>query len=179
MYKTVLLGNVLPKADYDAAMKIRFWVWHFKGRFEEPHLCPKTPEEQERVGVYPLDKDLDTKLPEYKPAMFSILLHYFKLYHKEGVSRTEGIKRTTDMFWHSANDVMCFMHDNTVQVKELDTYVQIDELYDCFRRWFMSRNNGDRVMTKILFTEELQAIYTSQDIKAQGGLAGVRLRDGI
>jgi hypothetical protein len=178
MYKTVLLGNVLPKADYDAAMKIRFWVWHFKGRFEEPHLCPPTPEEQERLGIYPLDKDLDTKLPEYKPAMFSILLHYFKLYHKEGVSRTEGIKRTTDMFWHSANDVMCFMHDQTVQVRELDTYVQIDELYDSFRRWFMSRNNGDRVMTKILFMEELQAIYTTQDIKAQGGLAGVRLRDG-
>lgn len=178
MYKTVLLGNVLPKADYDAAMKIRFWVWHFKGRFEEAHLCPPTPAEQERLGVYPLDKDLDTKLPEYRPAMFAVLLHYFKLYHKEGVVRTEGIKRATDMFWHSANDVICFMHDQTVQLKELDTYVQIDELYDSFRRWFMSRNNGDRVMTKILFADELQAIYTTQDIKAQGGLAGVRLRDG-
>jgi len=178
MYKTVLLGNVLPKADYDMAMKIRFWVWHFKGRFAEPEECPSTPEEQERLGIYPLDKDLDNKIPEYKPAMLSILLHYYKLYHKEGVKRTPGIKKATDMFWNSANDVLCFMSEQTVVVDNLDTYVQTDELYDAFRRWFMSRNNGDRVMTKILFIEELQAIYTNQDLKAQGGLAGIRLRDG-
>lgn len=178
MYKTVLLGNVLPKADYDMAMKIRFWVWHFKGRFAEADECPSTPEEQERVGVYPLDKDLDNKIPEYKPAMLSILLHYYKLYYREGVKRTDGIKRATDMFWNSANDVLCFMSEQTITVKELDTYVQLDELYDAFRRWFMNRNNGERVMTKILFIEELQAIYTNQDLKAQGGLSGVRLRDG-
>ena len=111
--------------------------------------------------------------------MLSILLHYYKLYCKEGVKRTEGIRRATDMFWNSANDVLCFLSEQTVQTKELDTYVPIDDLYDAFRRWFMSRNNGERVMTKILFSDELDAIYTTQKIKEQGGLGGVRLRDGI
>jgi hypothetical protein len=30
-----------------------------------------------------------------------------------------------------------------------------------------------------LFSDELDAIYTTQKIKEQGGLGGVRLRDGI
>lgn len=179
MFKTVLLGNVLPKADYDMAMKIRFWVWHFKGRFADPDECPATLEEQERMGIYPLDKDLDNKIPEYKAAMLSIMLHYYKLYCKEGVRRTEGIRRATDMFWNSANDVLCFLSEQTIQTKEMETYVPVDDLYDGFRRWFMNRNNGDRVITKILFQDELEAIYTSQKIKEQGGVAGIRLRDGV
>jgi hypothetical protein len=179
MFKTVMLGNVLPKADYDMAMKIRFWVWHFAGRFADPEDCPKTLEEQERLGIYPLDKDLDNKIPDYKAAMLSIMLHYYKLYCKEGVRRTEGIRRATDMFWNSANDVLCFMSEQTVQIKDMDTYVSIDDLYDAFRRWFMNRNNGDRIVSKILFSEELEAIYVTQKVKAQGGIAGIRLRDGV
>jgi hypothetical protein len=57
--------------------------------------------------------------------------------------------------------------------------VNVDDLYDAFRRWFMNRNNGDRVISKILFQEELEAIYTTQNIKGQGGVAGIRLRDGV
>lgn len=182
MFKTVLLGNVLPKADYDMAMKIRFWVWWFKGRFAEESECPPTEEERERLGIYPLDKDLDSKLPEYKPAMLAVLLHYYKLYCKEGVRRTDGIRRATDMFWNSANDVLCFLSENTVEVKrrenEEPVYLVTDELYDNFRRWFMKRNGGERVPTNILFTEELQAIYTNQDIVGQGGVEGIRMKDG-
>jgi hypothetical protein len=179
MFKTVMLGNVLPKADYDMAMKIRFWVWWFKGRFAERHECPATEEEQERIGVYPLDMDLDTKLPEYKPAMLAVLLHYFKIYCKEGIRRTEGIRKATDMFWNSANDVLCFLSEMTRKVESVEpVYIPTDELYDNFRRWFMKRNNGERVMTNILFTEELQAIFTEQDIKAQGGVENVRMKDG-
>ena len=184
MFKTVLLGNVLPKADYDMAMKIRFWVWWFRGRFAEEHECPNTEEERERLGIYPLDKDLDTKLPEYKPAMLAVMLHYYKLYCKEGVRRTEGIRRATDMFWNSANDVLCFLSDNTTRVQKSDqseepTYLAIDELYDNFRRWFSKRNNGERVLTNLLFMEEIQAIFTTQDIKEQGGVEGIRMRDGL
>jgi hypothetical protein len=179
MFKTVLLGNVMPKADYDMAMKIRFWVWWFKGRFADPEECPATREEQDRLGIYPLDKDLDNKLPQYKSAMLSIMLHYYELYCKEGIKRTENIRRATDMFWNSANDVLCFLSEQTVQSNEMETYVPTDDLYDAFRRWFMNRNNGDRVMTKIIFQDELEAIYTNQKIKEQGGLAGVRLRDGV
>jgi hypothetical protein len=83
------------------------------------------------------------------------------------------------MFWNSANDVLCFLSEQTVQSKETETYVPVDDLYDAFRRWFMNRNNGDRVMTKIVFQDELEAIYTNQKIKEQGGLAGIRLRDGV
>lgn len=182
MFKTVLLGNILPKADYDMAMKIRFWVWWFKGRFADEHECPPTEEERERQGVYPLDKDLDTKLPEYRPAMLAVLLHYYKLYCKEGVRRTEGIRRATDMFWNSANDVLCFLSENTIALTKKEdeepVYLVTDELYDNFRRWFMKRNNGERVMTNNIFTEELQAIFTSQDIKQQGGVEGLRMKDG-
>jgi putative DNA primase/helicase len=179
MFKTVLLGNVMPKADYDMAMKIRFWVWWFKGRFADPEECPPTREEQDRLGIYPLDKDLDNKLPQYKSAMLSLMLHYYELYCKEGIKRTENIRKATDMFWNSANDVLCFLSEQTVQSKETETYVPVDDLYDAFRRWFMNRNNGDRVMTKIVFQDELEAIYTNQKIKEQGGLAGIRLRDGV
>jgi len=180
MFKTVMLGNVLPKADYDMAMKIRFWVWWFKGRFAERHECPATEEEQERIGVYPLDLDFDTKLPEYRPAMLAVLLHYFKIYCKEGVRRTEGIRRATDMFWNSANDVLCFLSEMTRRVESTEpVYITTDELYDNFRRWFMKRNNGEKVPTNILFTDELQAIFTSQDIKEQGGVEGVRMKDGV
>jgi hypothetical protein len=179
MFKTVLLGNVLPKADYDMAMKIRFWVWHFRGRFAERDECPVTEEEQYRQGIFPLDKDLDNKLPQYKSAMLSIMLHYYEVYCREGVRRTEGIRRATDMFWNSANDVLCFLSEQTTKANDLETYVPVDDLYDAFRRWFMNRNNGERVMTKIIFQDELEAIYTSQKIKDQGGVAGIRLRDGV
>jgi hypothetical protein len=179
MFKTVLLGNVLPKADYDMAMKIRFWVWHFRGRFAEREECPATEEEQYRQGIFPLDKDLDNKLPQYKSAMLSIMLHYYEIYCKEGVRRTEGIRRATDMFWNSANDVLCFLSEQTVKENDLESYLPVDDLYDAFRRWFMNRNNGERVMTKIIFQDELEAIYTSQKIKDQGGVTGIRLRDGV
>jgi hypothetical protein len=84
------------------------------------------------------------------------------------------------MFWNSANDVLCFLSEMTRRVESTEpVYITTDELYDNFRRWFMKRNNGEKVPTNILFTDELQAIFTSQDIKEQGGVEGVRMKDGV
>jgi phage/plasmid-associated DNA primase len=177
MFKSVLLGNIVPKADFDDAMKTRFWVWNFKGKFVDPSECPSDPEEQERIGVYPLDYDLDTKLPEYRAAMLSVLLHYFKIYSKEGIRKTNDIIRATDQFWNSANDVLCFIHENLVETEDKECTIPTDEVYDAFRRWFMNRNNGERVVTKIGFLDELMAIKTDQNVKSNGGLMGYRFRD--
>lgn len=179
MFKSVLLGNVVPKADFDDAMKVRFWVWNFKGKFVEKSVAPPTEEEQERTGIYPLDEDLDTKLPEYRPAMFAVLLHYFKLYCKEGVKKTKDVVRATEAFWNSANDVLCFLSEFVTETGSVDDMISTDEMYDYFKRWFMNRNNGDRVPTKLTFSDELSAIYTTQRIKEQGGVIGYRFRDNI
>lgn len=177
MFKSVLLGNIVPKADFDDAMKIRFWVWSFKGKFVDPSECPSTFEEQERLGVYPLDYDMDTKLPEYRAAMLTVLLHYFKIYNKEGIIETKDIKRATEQFWNSANDVLCYISENVVNTGDDEHTIAIDELYESFRRWFMNRNNGERVVTKNGFIDELMAIKTDQNVRENGGLIRHRFRD--
>lgn len=177
MFKSVLLGNIVPKADFDDAMKNRFWVWNFKGKFADPSCCSPDTEEQERTGVYPLDYDLDTKLPDYRAAMLAVLLHYFKIYNKEGIRQTKDVIRATVQFWNSANDVLCYLHENLLETEDMEDTIPIEELYDGFRRWFMNRNNGERVVTKIGFLDELMAIKTDQNVKENGGLMGYRFRD--
>jgi hypothetical protein len=169
-FKTILIGNTVPKTNYDYALKIRIWIWKFIGRFDDD--APKSEEEQERLGIYPKDKELQSKLGQYKAPLLSVLLHYFKLYYKEGVSRAPVEKDTRD-YWASTNEVIRFI-ETFVKEKENST-INMDVMFNSFRTWVRGQNDKDRPLTKFEFEEEIQSIFLDQDIAANGGLLGFEL----
>jgi len=170
MFKTIMIGNTIPKADYDIAMKIRFWIWKFVGRFSDD--APASEDEQERIGVYPIDRELQSKLNQYKAPLLSILLHYFKIYCKEGVSRTPVEKDTRD-YWSSTNELVRFIEYH-LKPKDGAT-VSIDNMFNSFRGWVRQQNDKDRPLTRHEFEVELQTFFVDQDITANGGLLNFEL----
>ena len=170
MFKTFLIGNTVPKADYDYALKIRFWIWKFVGRFEDD--APASEEEQERLGIYPKDKELQSRLGEYKAPLLSLLIHYFKIYQKEGVSRGPIEKDTRD-YWAATSEVVRYI-ETFVREKEGNT-ISMDTMFTSFRSWVRGQNDKDRPLTRFEFEEEIQSIYIEQDIEANGGLMGFEL----
>lgn len=176
-FKTFLIGNTVPRATYDYALKIRFWIWKFIGRFEDN--APKDEEEQERLGIYPKDKELQSNLGQYKAPLLSLLLHYFKIYYKEGVSRAPVEKDIRD-YWASTNEVVRYI-EHYIREKEGNT-IPIDMMFSSFRTWVRAQNDKDRPLTRHEFEEEIQSIFIEQDIAANGGLLGFELiqkRGGI
>lgn len=169
-FKTILIGNTVPKTNYDYALKIRIWIWKFIGRFDDD--APASEEEQERLGIYPKDKELQSKLGQYKAPLLTILLHYFKIYYKEGVSRAPVEKDTRD-YWASTNEVIRFI-ETFVKEKESST-INMDIMFNSFRAWVRGQNDKDRPLTKFEFEEEIQSIFLDQDIAANGGLMGFEL----
>ena len=170
MFKVFLIGNTVPKTNYDYALKIRIWIWKFIGRFDDD--APATEEEQERLGIYPKDKELQSKLSQYKSPLLSVLLHYFKIYCKEGVSRAPVEKDTRD-YWASTNEVIRFI-ETFVREKENNT-ISIDTMFNTFRTWVRGQNDKDKPLTRHEFEEEIQSIFLDQDIKENGGLLGFEL----
>jgi len=169
-FKTFLIGNTIPKAEYDLAMKIRFWIWKFVGRFSDE--APASEDEQERLGIYPIDRELQSKLGQYKAPMLSILLHYFKIYCKEGVSRVPVEKDTRD-YGSSTNELIRFI-EHYVREKDGGS-INIDLMFNSFRSWVRGQNDKDRPLTRHEFEVEIQSIFVDQDIKANGGLVGFEL----
>lgn len=170
MFKTILIGNTVPRSTYDYALKIRYWIWKFVGRFEDD--APASEEEQERLGIYPKDKELQSKLSQYKAPLLSILLHYFKIYYREGVSRVP-IERDIRDYWSSTNEVVRYI-ENFVREKEGNT-ISMDIMFNSFRTWVRGQNDKDKPLTRHEFEEEIQTIFIEQDISANGGLLGFEL----
>lgn len=170
-FKTFLIGNTVPKADYDYAMRIRFWIWKIVGRFSWD--APVTEEEQERLGIYPKDKELPGRLPMYKSALLKLLIHYFKLYYKEGVDR-EPVEQDIQTYWNSTSDIVRFVETN-LKDKDGGT-VTMDALFSTYRTWIRSQNDKDRPLCRADFEQEMQTMFINQDVVANGGLTGYILK---
>ena len=125
--KFFMATNKLPGlSGHDGGTSRRLKITEFTSCFVE---SPR--ETLGGIKEFRIDKDLKTKLESYKPAFFSILLDYYKLYKAEGLVPPSAVAKVTKKFEQDNDVIKQFIDENVSSGKSSD-YITKEELKELF-----------------------------------------------
>lgn len=138
-FKIVLVCNDLPKVPpYDGGVWRRLEVVEFISKFVDD---PK--EEYE----FPRDNDLKDKLENWKETFMSILLHYYKIYKKEGLTAPDEVTKFTKEFQKDCDIYSDFISQRLDQTSDLTIGIKPSEIFREFKVWHAENNIAGRVIS--------------------------------
>lgn len=154
MGKVIILTNNLPKfSKVDKGIRDRIVIRKFPFTFVDKYdYEPKNP------NLKIKDEKLKQKLSDekYRYAFIDLLLDYYKIYKKEGYTKTKDMKEDTDKYLRSLdivgsylNDIIKFVGDDK-NIKESQKRIAVKDLYTKFT------TDIDKRMTIEIFTKRIQ-----------------------
>lgn len=152
MFKMLLLCNQLPAVPSDdGGTWRRIRVVEFTSKFTED---PKGENE------FPVDYELSDKIDVWAPYFMSILLHYYKLYLKEGASEPEEVIKCT-LDYKNQNDYYSLFLETHIEKKD-SGFLSLDDVYVEFKNWI----KDDGVPIKIPSKPDLERYLTKNLTKS-------------
>jgi P4 family phage/plasmid primase-like protien len=109
--KIFMCCNKIPSiSEVDGGTLRRLKITEFVSRFVD------NPSSTVTKGIYEfkIDKDLKSKLDNYRGVFMSILLDYYKLYMKEGLVPPDSVIRVTKKYENDNNIIKQFIDENIV-----------------------------------------------------------------
>ncbi len=170
MCKTWFVTNVMPtvRGGGGNALKLRFvnipcdTIWS-----DHP---PATEEEQWQQRHFKADTYFDTKIKYLAPALFWIMVTYYNIYAKEGLSVTPKVSiEATERYWEENDQYYQFIADRVEKVyvdvvdaegvttRVLDDRISTDveTLHAEFSNWYRITFPGSRVPDRPNFRKEM------------------------
>ena len=145
--KFVLCCNRLPQlSETDGGTQRRIKITEFISRFVD------NPNNQEYQYEFKIDKNLKSKLEQYKPVFMCLLLKYYKKYKEEGLLPPSAVLQVTKRYENSNNYMKTFIEDNIVKGHKSD-YITVDEIKTIYKSDVLLRNNFPKVT---LFLQQLE-----------------------
>lgn len=124
-FKMLLLCNHLPHVPSDDG-----GTWR---RIRVVEFTSKFVENPQAENEFPIDLELSDKLEAWKSHFIAMLIEYFKLYLKEGISEpAEVLKCTND--YKNQNDYLSHFLASHVEKKD-SAFLTLDEIYNELRVW--------------------------------------------
>jgi P4 family phage/plasmid primase-like protien len=128
--KFFMCCNKIPTmSDIDGGVIRRLKITEFVSRFvEEPQ------EHHVREGIYEfkIDKDLKSKLDDYKSVFMSLLLDYYAIYRREGLTPPGPVLQVTQKYENDNNIIKQFIDENLVIGQKGDS-IPKEQLKEMFR----------------------------------------------
>lgn len=152
----IIMCNQPPRfPGDDNATRNRLRIMPFESTFCED--APSDPDEQIRQKRFPMDKNFTAKLPDMIPALYWVLLQYFKKTLEEGIAEPVEVKMSTDRY-HADNDM--FMQFSCDKIKKTGNPKDVVSLSDAwleFQEWFRENYPGRKYAgSKLSFQREVE-----------------------
>ena len=139
-FKLLLACNDLPDIpSNDGGTWRRLRVLLFGSKFVEN---PKAPNE------YKIDPHLVDKLDNLREAFLSLLVHYFGIYKKEGLSEPETVIQYTKEYQAKSDIYMSFINEHLVKTDKEDDQISLIALYSIFKSWYKEAYSDHKIPTK-------------------------------
>lgn len=152
----IIMCNQPPRfPGDDNATKERLRIIEFESTFCQD--APEDPEEQIRQKRFPMDKNFTAKLPDMIPALYWILLQYFKKTLDEGFTEPAEVKMSTDRY-HADNDMFAqFSCDKIKKTGNPKDCVSLSDAWLEFQEWFRENYPGRKYLgSKLAFQHEVE-----------------------
>jgi P4 family phage/plasmid primase-like protien len=157
-----LCCNDLPSiTSTDGGTWRRIRVIDFNSKFcDNPD--PNKPNE------FPIDKTLKEKMKKWKPYFMSILIHYYKIYKKEGLTEPEEVLIATNRY-KTDNDKFNEFFDNNI-VEDSNNIENFKDIYSQMSYWWSTNYSNIK-------TPDVRELKRS--LKTKYGLEKEKLVDGM
>lgn len=153
--KFFLCCNKIPAIDIDGGTSRRLKITEFTSRFVEN---PSDSHVNQGIYEYKIDKDLKSKLDNFKCVFICILIDYYKLYRQQGLTPPHDVLKVTKKYENDNNIIKQFIDENVIVATRQD-FITKDQLKDIFkgdytvRSTFGKFNNFIKQLENALCTE--------------------------
>jgi P4 family phage/plasmid primase-like protien len=126
-FKLLLACNDLPNVpSNDGGTWRRLRVCEFTSRFvENPN--PNNKEE------FIMDKELNTKMENWKEDFMGMLIEYYKLYKKEGNREPSEVMKFTEEYKKNSSFLEQWFNENFEKTNSEEDYISSNEVYEKFK----------------------------------------------
>lgn len=168
--KFFMCCNKIPTIDIDGGVLRRIKITEFVSRFVED---PKTNE----MGIYEfkIDKDLKSKLDNYKSVFMCILIDFYKLYRKEGLIPPLPVLQVTKKYENDNNIIKQFIDEN-LKVGEKTDFITRDIIREKYKADYTMRTTFTKFHTFIKQLENALCTEFRLDKKNVSKISGWRLK---
>ena len=137
MAKLFMACNRQPMlSDSDGGTIRRLKLTEFISRFVEN----PSPEPQNGIYEFKIDKDLKSKLEHYKSVFMCILLNYYKIYRSEGIIPPMSVIKVTKKYESDNNLIKDFI-DEYIQESDKSEFIAKDELKNIYKNDYTLKAN--------------------------------------
>jgi P4 family phage/plasmid primase-like protien len=166
-FKMIMLCNDLPEIDSnDNGTWRRVRAIDFPSEFkDDPVPNPMKPYQ------FKIDKFLSDKLVRWKERCMCLLIHYFKKFMKEGLSKTERIeeatreyKKNTDIYTEYFTERM-EIQSKPLSSKEMPI---ISDMYNDFKIWYNNTYSGNKPPAQKHFKSGIEKASNMKWYKSNG-----------
>jgi phage/plasmid-associated DNA primase len=158
-FKLVLTCNKVPFIPKDTAITNRVDLYPFLGTWSRD--APASPEEQDRLHIYPLDELFENKIPALSLGFIWMITQYYVYYATEGLKhKPQIVIDTTEAYWRE-NDVYAqFAADCITEVirdgvRDNSARVSLNQVYDEFKNWYKNSFPALKIPTRPVVKSEL------------------------
>lgn len=147
LFKLFLVCNKIPDIkNITKAIKSRFRVIPHLGTFVDKP--PKNENEQREKRLFQKDKFFEKQIPSMAPAFLWILVEYYAIYMKEGLTDPACVIEETDKYWKDHDEYQMFVDeclqfysvlDKKGEKKELfnkNECITMKDIYEKFKFWY-------------------------------------------
>jgi P4 family phage/plasmid primase-like protien len=174
--KFFMCCNKIPAiSDLDGGVIRRLKITEFVSRFVEE---PNSNNLQSGIYEFKIDKELKSKLDDYKTVFMSIMLDYYKLYKKEGLNPPEEVLKVTKKYENDNNIIKEFLDEKVVLGNKQDS-ISKEQLKEFFKSDYTLRANFGKFNTFCKNLENALCSEFRQDKKKCYRIYGWKIREYI
>ena len=153
--KFFMACNKIPTIDLDGGVIRRLKITEFTSRFVDE---PSDENIKNGINEFKIDKDLKSKLDNYKSVFMCILLDYYKVYRLRGLTPPIPVLNVTKKYENDNNIIKQFIDENIILGDKQD-FITKDRLKEIYKSDYTIRSTFGKFTVFIkqlenyLFTE--------------------------
>ena len=166
-FKLSLLCNDIPEYDTNESMARRVEIIEFSSKF-----CDNPKEKNE----FKIDGSISTKLVSWKEIFMAYLIDViYPIYDNEGLRPPDEVTRYTDDYTKTLDTYSSFIYTYLLETGNDADTININDLYDDFKLWYVDQNAGKKIISKKEFTDTLKKKYKKKLATNKTHLKGFKI----
>lgn len=124
--KVSIACNMIPIINGDLAGQGRIKIMPFVSVWSIN--APKTKEEQDKLHIYPMDRDFGSKINDMVIPFINLTMKWYPIYREEGMEEPAIVTRAAQQYWMENDVYLCFMNaclETVIEGGILDTRYRI------------------------------------------------------
>jgi P4 family phage/plasmid primase-like protien len=170
--KFFMACNKIPTIDLDGGVIRRLKITEFTSRFVDE---PSDENIKNGINEFKIDKDLKSKLDNYKSVFMCILLDYYKVYRLRGLTPPIPVLNVTKKYENDNNIIKQFIDENIILGDKQD-FITKDRLKEIYKSDYTIRSTFGKFTVFIKQLENSLCTEFKLDKKNIAKIMGWRIK---